>query len=570
MESSGKADFIFVNEPPQDYLCPVCAELLTEPFLNLNCGHHICRTCRGRLLASRKTECPVCRKPNSLEDARLNLHFQRLVYDLMVYCKHHEEGCKWKGELRSLQEHLDPVWRQCDFVLIPCSFGCGEHVRSGAIKEHKHSQCRKRPSTCEHCSYYNARDIVTKEHYPICEEFPVECPNKCQAEGLKRSQLQAHVDDCPLQVIACPFSIIGCTVQLPRREMETHTKQDVRQHFLVLKPLEPKQEVAITLPSAAVCPPHLLNLPPVEFTMTNYLQLKEADEEWISPPFFTHARGYKMCLKVVFNGYGSGKSTHVSVFVCLMKGKHDNQLQWPFEGDVIIELPNWREDKGHYEKTICFNRATNEFCARITETNTGHDIGFDRFISHSSLSYNPTINTEYLQDDCLRLRVKTVAFYSTPLLLKTPVWQDPLTVSQSLYEFTVTEFSKRKKFNNQHYSPPFYSHPQGYTICLKVYPNGYSSSKDTHVSVYVCLMKGKYDDQLQWPCEGQITIELLNWREDKRHHKRICCFQSKYPLEENIATGTGYPQFISHSSLSYNPTTNTEYLQDDCLQFRVK
>ena len=31
----------------------------------------------------------------------------------------------------------------------------------------------------------------------------------------------------------------------------------------------------------------------------------------------------------------------------------------------------------------------------------------------------------------------------------------------------------------------------------------------------------------------------------------------------------GYPQFISHSSLSYNRFINTEYLQDDCLRFRV-
>ena len=31
----------------------------------------------------------------------------------------------------------------------------------------------------------------------------------------------------------------------------------------------------------------------------------------------------------------------------------------------------------------------------------------------------------------------------------------------------------------------------------------------------------------------------------------------------------GWYQFISHSSLFYNPTTNTEYVRDDCLQLRV-
>ena len=173
---------------------------------------------------------------------------QRLVYDLMVRCKHHKEGCKWKGELRNLPEHLDPERRRrCHFVLIPCSFGCDEHVRSGAMKEHKKSHCRKRPSTCEHCGgYHNARDIVTEKHYPICHQFPVDCPNKCKAEGLQRSQLEAHIDKCPLQVIACPFSSIGCAIKLPRRLMEAHTEQDFRQHLLlVLKLVEPKPEACL-------------------------------------------------------------------------------------------------------------------------------------------------------------------------------------------------------------------------------------------------------------------------------------------------------------------------------------
>ena len=384
MESIRK-EFYFVNEPPQDHFCPVCNELLTEPFLS-DCGHHICRACRGRLLASGKAECTVCREPNSLNDARLNRHLQRLVYDLMVRCKHHEEGCKWKGELRNLQEHLDPVRRRCDFVPISCSFCCGEHVRSGKMKEHKKSHCRKRPSTCEHCGYHNARDIVTKEHYPICHQFPVDCPNKCKAEGLKRSQLQAHIDACPLQLVACPFSRIGCATKLPRREMKTHNEEALQEHLLLmLEKMEPNQE-AMTLPPAAPYSPHLFNLPPVEFTITNHLQLKEADEEWTSPPFYTHPQGYKLCLKIYPNGRGSANGTHVSIYALLMRGDYDDQLQWPFEGDLIFELLNWREDKEHKEYAVNFNRnSISGVCARVTEGEFGIRRGNRQFISHSSV-----------------------------------------------------------------------------------------------------------------------------------------------------------------------------------------
>ena len=45
-----------------------------------------------------------------------------------------------------------------------------------------------------------------------------------------------------------------------------------------------------------------------------------------SPPFSTSGEGYKMCTEVHANGIGSGKGTHVSLGVCLMKGDNDDSL----------------------------------------------------------------------------------------------------------------------------------------------------------------------------------------------------------------------------------------------------
>ena len=562
MESLGK-EINLISQPPDDYFCLVCIELLVEPFLTDCCGQHLCRTCRGRLLASGKTECPMCRKPKTLENARLNKHFRRQVNDLMARCKYYKEGCAWEGELRNLQEHLDPMRRRCDFVLITCFFGCGEIIRSSAMKEHMKIHCCKRPSTCQHCGYHNAHNVVTEKHHPVCFQFPVECPNKCQAEGLKRCQLQAHIDECPLQVIACPFSGVGCIVQLPRREMEAHEEQDIRQHLrLVMKVVEPKQQEAYASPSATVRPKYryIFNLPPVEFTMMDYLQMIETGEKWTSPPFYTHQQGYKMCLEVVPN------DTHMSVFACLMKGEHDSLLQWPFRGDIVVELLNWRENKGHLQKTVSL-----ELNSNFTTEGLRRSHGVRQFISHSSLSYNSTTNTEYLLDDCLRLRIRAVALYSTPDICKTPTWQDPLTSSQSPCEFTLTEFSKRKRFNNRHYGPPFYTHLHGYKMCLNVNANGYDDGKGTHVSVYFFVMRGEHDDQLQWPFEVDVIMELLNWREDKGHYAVILNGSIQYRVTEMvIGNGFGDSLAIPHSSLTYNPTTNIEYLQDDCLRLRVK
>ena len=38
-----------------------------------------------------------------------------------------------------------------------------------------------------------------------------------------------------------------------------------------------------------------------------------------------------------------------------MKGEYDSVLDWSFEGDIIIELINQREDKSHLSHTIVFD-----------------------------------------------------------------------------------------------------------------------------------------------------------------------------------------------------------------------
>ena len=47
-----------------------------------------------------------------------------------------------------------------------------------------------------------------------------------------------------------------------------------------------------------------------------------------------------MCIGVNANGSGAATGTHVSVFAYLMKGKNDDNLPWPFTGEITITLLN--------------------------------------------------------------------------------------------------------------------------------------------------------------------------------------------------------------------------------------
>ena len=54
-----------------------------------------------------------------------------------------------------------------------------------------------------------------------------------------------------------------------------------------------------------------------------------------------------MCIRANANGFGEGAGTHVSVYACLMKGRNDDTLPWPFTGKVTFMLLNELGDKDH-------------------------------------------------------------------------------------------------------------------------------------------------------------------------------------------------------------------------------
>ena len=495
-----------------------------------------------------------------LNNARCDKYLQRVVRSLEVQCSDYEVGCEWVGELRDLHDHLDLAKGRCG---IACLFGCGKYDRRREMREHTRHHCHKRMISCENCGYYNTFTIVTEKHYPICPRSPIDCPNQhCPVEGLRRHQLEQHLNECSHQLVDCPNT--GCSVRLPRGEMKLHT---LEQHNLELE--ETNQAVAIT----PVSPQYLYNQAPMEFIVSDYRVKKEANKVWYSSPFYTHNRGYKFRLQVYPNGRGKGSGSHLSVYTQLMRGEYDNELEWPFEADVKVDLLNWREDKNHHSHTIGFNRYTDPdvtYSSRLTDQETAPGLGIPQFIPHTDLV--STTNTEYLRDDYLKLRVSAIV-YSTPLLPLTPAWQDPLIITQSVAQFTILEYSKRKQFNNYYFSPPFTTGPQGYILCLRVFANGYGSGEGSHLSIFAYIMKGQHDDRLQWPFTGTIIIELLNWLEDKEHYKKTLTIDTNDKLvrvtEGMYGNANGYHQFISHSSLT-SSTTNTQYLYQDCIRVRVQ
>ena len=137
-------------------------------------------------------------------------------------------------------------------------------------------------------------------------------------------------------------------------------------------------------------------------------------------------------------------------------------------------------------------------------------------------------------------------------------------------------YTSYKKTNSGWYSQPFYSSDKGYKLQLKVNANGNGSGKGTHLSAYVYLMKGEYDDTLSWPFNGTITVQLLNWSSDNHHvEKTILHYEAPLKYRKRVIEGTrapsglGYYQFISLTVLQDCTNNTIELINDNRIRFRI-
>ena len=144
--------------------------------------------------------------------------------------------------------------------------------------------------------------------------------------------------------------------------------------------------------------------PPCTRTLTRYSEYKRTNSVWWSPPFYSGDKGYKLELMVNVNSFGSDKGSHLFLHVYPQKGEYDDQLQWPFNAIITIQLLNWSRNKCHEEKTIPHHATESKNQTRVTERSYN-------FISCSVLE-SVSSDTRYINEDSVCFRIVNVEIIS--------------------------------------------------------------------------------------------------------------------------------------------------------------
>ena len=405
----------FVDDPLQwlQTECPICLQVLREPYQVTCCGKSFCRQCIERIKGNHKP-CPCCKQDNFNDFPNKGL--QQPLYGFKIYCANKTDGCEWTGELCQLESHLNlnqlcsgergSQLEGCKFAEIKCGY-CSKFLMRTALLNHKVNQCDKRPFSCEYCNNYESTyEDVTQNHWPTCVCHPVQCPNQCGAH-LQRQDIERHIEiECPLTLVECEFRHCGCEAKVLRKTISDHLKDDIVTHFSLLAENQRKQQAEIKEINKRQQDEikglteevdklklkirqlklHTL-IVPVDLMVEKPQQFLTSLFEWSSMPFYSHSQGYKLRIGICYDVW----TGRYFIRTYLMQGEFDDLLKWPLNAIITIHV---------------LTQGSKDLERRIKLHNKNRvKIGGSEVYCETDITKNLT---PYMCNNCLHIRISSV------------------------------------------------------------------------------------------------------------------------------------------------------------------
>ena len=415
-QRKGGYDCEFVSSPPKSLECPVCLLTLRDPHVISCCGNEFCQVCIERVQRDGKP-CPLC---NELKFTTfLHKKLVREVNALVVRCPQKEQGCEWEGELGQLQGHLNPgagvsPSEGCAYVLVSCTYQCGAHLQRKLLREHMIEKCPKRPAEISVTSMMQKMEDITAENKLLRQELCV--IQDAHKKEIKEMKFTHENDLC--KVKEAFQEELGKLKQLQQQEMsklrslvdkmkQNHQKmhQSLQADINEQSKVQKRKLVALEEECASLCTHTTpLPLPPFYVLMKNVDYYLENGYHYTSDPFYSHPGGYKMNIVA----YPNSSSTHLSVGITILRGEFDDQLKWPFNGEVIIQAYNRTEERWSTELSVVLNRRVSQLdVVRKRVDSLSYACYAMIFLSHSELE------SDYAQDiNIIRFRVTNVRIFN--------------------------------------------------------------------------------------------------------------------------------------------------------------
>ena len=486
--------------------------------------------------------------------------------------------------------------------------------------------CLKFPEPCPNmCEVGSVERCNMEQHLSVCPLEPVACEMKefgCSVV-VPRKELARHMRESELQHLT---AMTVMNLRLTRQLQQDSTERDrkiaqLQQEMTDQKKLqtemanklanfemkieEQKKELTDHIQRAQ----HATNFIETDgagsgsevFTFTQYSKLKEnvtavESASVYSDPFYSHYHGYKLRLRIQHHFQSSTcnpnaihfqSSTHqpntIHASVYLIKGEYDDELPWPAQVKIQLELLNQAEDHRHVVGTVTMQlmndaRGTENYVSwkypdylirppmqHLEYPSTGGQQWLEwKQLEQLKMKYGGGV--QYVRNDCLTLRID----------ITIRVGINTYSVSETI---TFTEYSKRKGSGmgvysdplccvNQNPTPSYYgsqiygAHNFGYNFKLKL---EYHQSPHDDIGVFLCPVEA--DDRFYQVLGIEVQLYLLN--QAVGHYTLLRTEKMNIDWKNDIMRDMAIDSALMKYSDLEKDSSSIHYILNDCLKFRL-
>ena len=234
--------------------------------------------------------------------------------------------------------------------------------------------------------------------------------------------------------------------------------------------------------------------------------------------------------------------------------------------------PELVEADGYHEPVTSNSR----YATPTTKTSFGEDSGYNSNSAMSVSKFRDDVDNQQSQlGDNVQVMLENFTQFSIALD-ELRLRQDVLEVKTTNRVFIWKIPDIRRRYHDavdcktiSLYSPPFYTSPHGYRMCVRVYLNGDGIGKGTHISVFFVLMKSEHDCLLSWPFKQSVRFNLINQVHQSNSISEAFAPDLSSPsfqqptAEMNVASG--FPKFVRQSILQ-----NEEFTQGNAIYIKAQ
>ncbi len=486
-----------------------------------------------------------------------------------------ERNCQWEGTVGTLEKHMGV----CEYSLVPCPKKCkqGNFITKRDLQQHLEKECLNKDYSCEHCGLKGTY-ATTLDHYDTCEKKIISCTNEGCTMEMERMKIKNHLsEECKHTVVPCQYTSIGCGVNLKRKDMRAHEQDDKAHLNKTVDTLVKLREKMAKLHNDY----NMLREETAKLTKENNDRLvaklvkmqaelsREKDDQQEDKVARSEVKMREETARSL-----KDKENKLNKAIDMNKTSLNRRMKYIVFAIVILLLAVGYPLYNHYQATV--QQQVDDIKAiKFTMQQQNNDLRATKFSMQLQVDNVRAIKftTQQQVDDLqanLRNLQATLQQQNDDLQETVEQQKDNIqaTVQQHGSMIIELKYYREKMDNNVGYSYSLFYTSIGYKMIFRVEANSDGEDEGSHVSLSASIVKGEYDNNLNWPLVGYITFQLLNQLEDKNHHSKVLSITS----QNNLTTDSGYlgfPQFYSIHSLLHDSNSTTQYLKNDTLYFRI-